>query len=249
MTEKFIGYFRLVEACERAGCPVCWCLVEDGRRQLDALTHEMVTDVHTRRRLRAAWGLCNWHTWTLPTLGTAVTGSAIVYEDLLRVAAQHVDALHDRRPSPFSRFFGRLNPFRPERTTGARPRLVARYRARARCPICLTGRDAEARYVDTILDYIEDPEFLRAYARSSGLCVPHAVQAVDRRPGTSSLRRLLDETIEKWADLRRHLTAFVRKHEYRNTEPISEAETAAWTTALEMVAGARGVFGNDRHDG
>jgi hypothetical protein len=246
VTEKFIGYFRLVEACERAGCPVCWCLVEDGRRQLEALTYEMVNDVHTRRRLRAAWGLCNWHTWTLPTLGTAATGSAIVYEDLLRVAAQHVGELHDRDPSPLIRFLGWLNPFRAERTAGARPRLVDRYRARPRCPVCLAGRDAEARYLDTILDFLEDPEFQRAYAHSSGLCVPHAVQAVDRRPGTIGLRRLLDETIGKWTDLRRHLAAFVGKHEYSNTEPISEAETAAWTTALEMVAGARGVFGNDR---
>ena len=246
MTEKFIGYFRLVEACERTGCPVCRCLVEDGRRQLEALISEMVTDVHTRRRLRAAWGLCNWHTWTLPTLGTAVTGSAIVYEDLLRVAAQHVAELHDRRPSAVIRFLRRLKPLGAERTTAARPRLVDRWRARARCPVCVAGRDAEARYVDTILDFIEDPEFLRAYARSSGLCVPHAVQAVDRRPGTTGLRRLLDETIGKWTDLRRHLAAFVGKHEYRNTEPISAEETAAWAMALEMVAGARGVFGNDR---
>jgi hypothetical protein len=249
VTEKFIGYFRLLEACERSGCPVCSCLVGDSRRQLDALTYEMVTDVPTRQRLRAAWGLCNWHTWTLPTLGTAVTGAAIVYEDLLRVAAQHVEGLYDRRPSSLTRFVRRLNPFKRERPPATRPRLVDRYRARARCPICLAGRDAEARYLDTILDFIDDPEFQRAYAQSSGLCVPHAVRVVERRPGRAGLRRLLDETTAKWSELRHRLAEFVRKQDDRNTETISEVEKDAWAMALEVVAGARGVFGNDRDDG
>jgi Family of unknown function (DUF6062) len=246
---KFIGYFRLLEACERPGCPVCSCLVEDGRRQLDALTYEMITDVDTRRRLRAAWGLCHGHTWTLTTLGTAATGTAIVYEDLLRVAAQHVGGLHDRRPARVGRFLRWLNPFKRGRPPAAPPRLVDRYRARARCPICLAGQDAELRYLDAILDFIDDPEFAAAYARSSGLCVPHAVRMVDRRPGTAGLPRLLDATIGKWTVLRGHLAEFVRKHEYRSTEPISDSERAAWALALEMVAGARGAFGHDRDDG
>src|SRR5437588_338841 len=76
VTEKFVGYYRLLEALDKPGCPICRCLLEDGRRHLDALLYEQVTDVETRRRLRAAWGLCNWHTWMLPTLGGGMTGAA-----------------------------------------------------------------------------------------------------------------------------------------------------------------------------
>ncbi|HEV8584916.1 MAG TPA: DUF6062 family protein [Methylomirabilota bacterium] len=236
MSGKSIGYVRLVEACEKPGCPVCRCLVDDGRRQLDALLYEQVNDPDVRRRLRAAWGLCNWHTWTLQALGGAVTGSAILYADLIRVAARRVGRLRDRRPARLARW--------PRRS---RPRLVDRYRSRAPCPVCRTGRDAEARYVDTVVDFIDDPEFMRAYGKSSGMCVAHAVTAVERRAGASALRRLLDETLGKWEDLRQHLDGFVRKHEYRNVEPISEAEAAACAAAWGLVAGAPGVFGNDLH--
>jgi len=37
------------------------------------------------------------------------------------------------------------------------------------------------------------------------------------------------------------------KHEYPNTEPISEAEASACETAFEILAGAQGVFGSDLH--
>ena len=83
MTEKFIGYFRLIDACRERGCPLCRCLAAESRRYLEALLHEQVTDVDTRRRIRLSWGFCNWHTWMLADVAGSAFGSAIVYEDLL----------------------------------------------------------------------------------------------------------------------------------------------------------------------
>jgi hypothetical protein len=131
VTRKFIGYFRLLEAGAMPGCPVCCCVIEDGRRDLDALMYEQV-NADTRRRLRATWGLCNWHSWTLSTLGTAKTGSAILYEDLLRVATQRLNERRDRRPPRFTRWLDAMVP--------ARPRLVAWYMRHAHCVVRLTGR-------------------------------------------------------------------------------------------------------------
>ncbi len=34
LRHKFIGLFRLVDACERPGCPVCRCLESDARQYL-----------------------------------------------------------------------------------------------------------------------------------------------------------------------------------------------------------------------
>jgi hypothetical protein len=247
MTDKFIGYVRLIEACRTSGCPVCRCLTDDGRRHLDALLYEQVNDPDTRRRLRAAWGLCNWHTWMLRTVATAATGSAILYADLMRVTARRVDRLHDRRPAPLARFFHWLSRLGGAVPTALRLRLVDRCGGRAPCPVCASARDAEARYIDTAIESVDDPQFARAYANCSGLCVPHMVLTIARRPGTPGLRPLLEQTIGKWETLRHRLDDFVREHDYRNTEPISESEAAAGATVLEMVAGGPGVFSNDLH--
>jgi hypothetical protein len=247
VTDKFIGYFRLLEACGLQGCPICRCLSEDGRRHVEALLDEQVNDPDTRRRLRAAWGLCNWHTWMLRTATTGLTGSAILYADLVRIAARRMDRSRSRRRAPLVRFLGWLRRLGGDDPAPARPRVIARYRARSRCPLCSNARGAEARYVDAAIDFSDDPQFVRAYARSSGFCVPHAMQAIERRPGASGVERLMDETIGKWIDLARHLDDFVRKHEYRNTEPISETEAGACAAAFEIVAGGPGLFGNDLH--
>jgi hypothetical protein len=233
---KFIGYFRLVEACAGPECPVCHCLAADGRHHIETIVYEHVNDLDVRRSLRAAWGLCNWHTGMLRALGGAATGAAILDEDLLRLAARRVARLRDRRPVTLGRWVRRRGP-----------RLVELFRRRARCPVCRTSRDAEARYVETVVDFVDDPEFAAAYARSPGLCVAHVMQATERRPGTPALTRLLDDTLDKWETLRRRLEGFVRKHDHRSAEPISEADAAACATASGLLAGAPGVFGNDLH--
>jgi Family of unknown function (DUF6062) len=241
VTEKFVGYYRLLEALDKPGCPICRCLLEDGRRHLDALLYEQVTDVETRRRLRAAWGLCNWHTWMLATLGGGMTSAAILHEDLVRVCTRRVDALRDRRPSRLARLLRRWQaPLGPRRSA---ERLVRR----ARCPVCVAGRRGEARYLDTVVEFLGEREFAEVYARSTGLCVPHVVRAIEDGAEGDGLRRLLDDTLPKWTAVGHRLDGFIRSHEYRSTQPLSAAETSACTAAFEIVAGAAGVFGNDLH--
>jgi hypothetical protein len=229
---KSIGYFRLVEACDRAGCPVCAYLDEDSRRQILTLFDEHVTDVATRRRLRDAWGLCNWHTWlALDTRATA-TGVAIVYEDLLRVCHDRFqaasDAPADRRPGFLTRARRRLGGLVGRRPPpAARARAVAAYRERPRCTVCTTLRTTEAQCLDTVVDFADDPELERAYDRSAGLCVPHLVAATERGPATPGVETLVRRTLSKWQGLRGALEQFVAKHEYRNTTPFTAEEARA----------------------
>src|SRR3989442_15899539 len=76
MSEKFIGYFRLLDACAQRGCPACRCVRESGRLPLDALIYEQVTDADTRRRLRASWAFCNMHAWRLLEVENSYLGPA-----------------------------------------------------------------------------------------------------------------------------------------------------------------------------
>lgn len=247
MTEKFISYFRLLGACETAGCPVCRCVIDDGRRHLQALLYEQVNDPETRRRLRSSYGLCNWHMWMMQSIGTNVTGVAILQEDLLGVVTRQAAQLRPRHRGLLRRSLAWLHDAAGGVRRLRERKIVGTYAARSSCPVCDSGRDAEDRYSDAIADFIQDAQFLRAYANSSGLCVPHLMRIVALRADTAALSRLEHETVTKWEKVRRDLESFVRKHEYRNIEPISEAEAAAVTRAMEVLAGGPGVFGNDLH--
>jgi hypothetical protein len=240
--EKSIGYVRLVEACDGPGCPVCAYLDADSRRQLTTLFEEHVTDVATRRKLRASHGLCNWHTWMALEVRPAVTGVAIVYEDLLRVCHERVRAAGDRRRGRFARLRAWLGA-----TSGGSRR--ANRTQRDRCAVCVHLRTAEAHCLEAVLRFADDPEFERAYERSGGLCAPHLLAVAGRGAATPGVEMIVEQTLAKWQALRADLGRFVAKHEYRNTAPITDDEARAYQRAFETLAGGRNVFGNDLHPG
>ncbi|HEV8439563.1 MAG TPA: hypothetical protein VGT40_15855 [Methylomirabilota bacterium] len=108
--------------------------------------------------------------------------------------------------------------------------------------------DSETHYARIALQYIDDPEFDSAYQRSAGLCVPHVLQGLDVEAAAAKRQRLVSRTIPKWLDLRRDLQGFVAKHDYKKRQPFTEAESTAYLRALEVLNGARGVFGSDLRD-
>jgi len=240
---KFWGYFRLVDACAEPGCPVCRCLRTDSARYLDGLLYEHVNDPGTRARLHASRGFCGWHASMVPQLRDSGFGTAIIVEDLLggivaraREAAGRLERERARRPW-LRRLLGRA----------AIPAWLALDRGRIVCPACAFTRAAEARYLSVALQFAGDPEFDRALERSDGLCVPHVARLVVTEPGAPTLPALLARCAALWERLRRTLEAFGDKHDYRNREPITDEEARSWRLALEVLAGASGVFGNDLH--
>ena len=240
--ERSIGFLRLVEACAQPGCPVCRCVIRDSRSYLDALLYEQVTDPDTRRAIRASWGFCNWHTWMLLEIEHAIFGSAIIYEELVRLALSRTERLGERAERRRPR--GWLSTLLGRRR---RSSSVMGYRERAECPACAAAADTERRDLATLVTLIDDGDLAAAYAQSDGLCVPHLVAVLEHDGERREARLLVDRTREKWARLGREISSFVSKHDYRNHEPYTQAEAASYARAFEMLVGAKSVFGNDLH--
>jgi len=239
---RFVGYVRLVDACREPGCPACRLVTQDSRRHLNAILYEQVTDPDTRRRLRASWGFCGWHAWMLLEVENSPSGAAIIYEDLVRTVIDRLGRLSARSRRAA---FVSLLPWLEQRSVPSRtPNL---YRRRELCPVCESTAAAEQGYLQTLARFIGEPDLRLAYASSDGLCAPHAVGAIEIVRDSAELRELLDLTLQKWARVRDDLASFIRKHDYRNTEPYTDADATSYTRAFELLAGATGVFGNDLH--
>ena len=211
-------------------------MAHDSRQHLDGLLYELVTDPETRRRLRSSWGFCNWHTWMLLEIQGSRSGAAIIYEDLLGRLVERVrrDA---ETPAP-----------RRSWLPTSRPRAKAgRGRFRQTCPACEDAAGAERRYLEAMLGSADDADLQLAYARSDGLCGPHAVRAVALAAGRPGGSWLAARTVAKWARLRDDLGRFIAKHDHRNREPFTPTEAIACERAFEVLSGARGMFGNDLH--
>lgn len=237
---KFIGFFRLVEACERPGCPVCRCVVADTRQYLETLLYEQVTDPGTRGRLSRSWGFCNWHAWMLRETSDPAFGPAIIYEELVRAAIKRFEGAAQPEAG---RPRGALGWLRRLGARTARSALAESYRGRPICPGCRLLGESEERYVRMALQFTGDPQFDRAYEGSQGLCVPHMVRALEVGAGGAAGRGLVARTLPKLAELGRDLERFVGKHDHRNRQPFTEAESTACVRALETLTGAPGLFG------
>jgi hypothetical protein len=240
--EKFIGYFRLIDACEKPGCPLCRCVASESRSYLDALLYEQVTDPDTRRAIRAAWGFCNWHTWMLLEIEHSLFGASIIYEDLVNLALRRTERLGDP-----ARRRGRGGWLAALMRRPRWPMIQELYRKRALCPACTSAADTETRYLETLVRFVDDGDLQAAYARSDGLCLPHLFAALEENAERPEARTLVERTREKWAKVGRDIGSFVCKHDYRNREPYTAEETASYRRAFEMLVGARSVFGNDVH--
>jgi hypothetical protein len=239
--EKFIGYFRLVEACAKPGCPVCRCVTHESRGYLDALLYEQVTDPDTRRAIRASWGFCHRHTWMLLDIQHSIFGSAIIYDDLVKLALRQTEHLGTRAGRPRRRGWLSRLIRKPGRLTA-----VELYRARAACPVCTRAADAERHCLGTLVTFIDDGDLQAAYASSDGLCVPHLFAALECNGERPEAEMLVDRTREKWEKLSQQISSFVGKHDYRNREPYTEAETASYGRAFEMLVGAPAGLGQRR---
>ena len=242
MSEKFFGFFRLVDACAKSGCPVCRCLDEDSRRHLDAILYEEVNDPGLRATLRASGGFCNWHASMLREIPDSSFGSAIISADLLGRAraeaeAQVVRASWPRRWGWLARLLLRR---RPRVALAGKPHEII-------CPACESLRDGERRYLAAAVQFTGDPQFDRAFGRSDGLCVPHVAQLVGDNAEAPGLARLVERNSAKWQRLSAELESFVAKHDHRNQVPMTDEEGRSWALVLEILSGAPGVFSNELH--
>jgi len=178
----------------------------------------------------------------LGDIAGAAFGSAIISEDMLRIASRRFErggrgTMQDtpRRWCRLLGLFGR----------GRRPIPVELHGRRERCPACSERIDAEERYLHAMLRFSDDPQFESAYGRSEGLCVPHAVRAVEMGPARQAAV-LISRTLPKWAAVRRDLTAFIEKHDYRSLGAFTDIDRNVAVRAFETLAGAHGLFGSER---
>jgi hypothetical protein len=212
---KWLEFIHLCDALEADGCAICTLVDKACHRHLDNLFYECVTDVGTRRRLRASQGFCNRHAHLATRIPNTDSGIAIIYEDLLR----HIIERAETRQQP--------------------PRLRA---AADSCPICETARFNERVFLGELLRWFDDPELQPKYRSSFGLCLPHLQHALDEFTDHPRLPALLAAERDKLVALQAELQEFSRKLDYRFADEPKGCEQTSWRRVIEKFVGKREVL-------
>lgn len=217
--DKHTAYYNLSDALHQPGCAFCRLIRETEHRYIEQLLYGDVTDVELRHRLRAARGFCAHHAAYLHSLSRAL-GVAIIYQDLLQTLL--------RRSSEYPK----------GRRTGAK--LARSLEAQEECPACWACRMAEEVYIGTLIEHLDEEEFLDLLAQASPICLPHLLQILRANPSPSRLERLLRIQRSHWQSLVDELGEFIRKNDHRFIGEEFGNERDSWRRAVDLLAGRIG---------
>lgn len=235
----------LEAAFDREGCPVCIVILEHMHGVIDSWQYEGFTDVEHRHEVIRTRGFCPLHTWQVAQLQSAFQ-LAIIYREVFTdiLTSLERDQANNAHPAPAgsSGILGGRRRRASRQTTDGNYALPA-YQD---CYFCRMRDSIEQRLLSTILSLLATQEMREHMSQSTGLCLPHflqaralAAQALQTNPRAlhdlldcqqTCMKRVLDEVQE-----------LVRKHDYRfKNEPRGD-EMVSWRRAAMLAAGNPGV--------
>lgn len=207
--EKHSAYFNLLEQLQSPACPICEQTHKSLQNFLDSYLYEGVNDHGNWARLAASGGWCARHAKQQESFsdGLAV---ALFYGVELRHRLKRLGQASKRS-------FFRREPLP------------------AACPACAYQDGIEAGQLHLIAQCLGEAEFLAAFEKHPGLCLPHDEAVLQRLSGeaASHFKALAAEKLEFLCG---ELDEIVRKHDYRNEERMGK-EGDAWKRALRRLYG------------
>ncbi len=268
MQGKNQTFYELKERFEEAGqreerqvCPVCQLTKEGVMRYLGSLSYENVNDPQERARLRAAGGFCNRHSWQWYSLKDAL-GTAIIFEDVARLFLQKLRQSQGQgQGDPFNTpsrsrsrggglwaLLASVGPGEPDNNLKDRHEMGApgiekrEELSLSHCPACEVELEVGERAVGEFVGGLNEEGFQQAYARSTGLCLPHLAWALEKVPA-GSRQFVLEVEAEKWAAIQRELEEVTEKLNFDHTRGRRELgqERGAIFRSVWKAAGMEGL--------
>ncbi|MFP3897279.1 MAG: DUF6062 family protein [Anaerolineales bacterium] len=229
---KHTPYFALLEAQDRAGCPICRLVYKVVDHYLDSVLYEAVLDPDVRAQLKAARGFCEEHVRVLYSKPGRALGIALIYRDIIRDVADVAEKVRHGDGSLLGGLLGR---------DGKRSPSLQRLETSEPCPACGVARRAEDDYLGLLVAYLDDDEFYEAYAQGEGLCLPHFLQALGCAEDDASVQRLVRPQVARYRDMLADLDEFIRKRDHRFRREKYGEEGDVWLRAMNAIVGGAGM--------
>jgi hypothetical protein len=220
--DKHTAYYHLLDALPQPKCALCRLGHEVEVKYIENVLYSKTTAISIRAEWREARGLCLPHAEQLDQIGHAL-GVSLFYQDIT---------------STLKELLTEVSPQQAIRKRGKR-RLSTALAPDVECPACAYRSMLEAVYIETLLEHLDDPEFVNRLREADPLCVPHFRQAIELVSDADRFRILRDIQTQQWERLIAELDEFIRKNDHRfQHEPVGQ-EGTAWLRALDAIAGTR----------
>ncbi len=234
------GYYELRDALQEPGCAICRLGEKVVARYLEGLIYANANDYQVRAEVKRARGFCTLHAWQLRDYHGAGLDMAILSADVL---TEWLNALQSFTPQvPPPNLLQRLGTALG--LGGGQPDAVAlaeNLAPQRPCLACQTRDDAESASIHELLTHLEDPEIQAGLVHSGGLCLTHFRQTLHLVTQPTQAKTLVRLQEAALSPLLEQCREFIRKHDYRFSDEMTDEDGEAWIKALEAVSGRRGT--------
>jgi hypothetical protein len=226
-------YFALLEQLPLEGCAVCRMVDAAAAHYIDIFIHESITNEARREEIRMARGFCSFHTSMFSGSHGRVLSLSVLEQDVLNDVLREINYVM-RNPLKKPGLLGSLF------STVARD-ISAAILARRPCTMCDYEKSMEQVMLGTLLQFIEDPDMTAAFAKSTGLCLPHYYAALKLRNVTrlsTKIERIIPHQHEVMQTLKTEIDGYVRKRNpaYAD-ERMTEGEASSPQRAAKLISG------------
>jgi hypothetical protein len=117
--------------------------------------------------------------------------------------------------------------------------LAAELEPSAPCPVCQYTLKQEKELAGAFAAALAHHDFIEAYRRhTTGLCIPHLRQVLQRTARAASVRALVRAQETKLALTLADLTEVIRKYDYRNRDEAHGNEFKVPARSVEQASGS-----------
>ena len=208
--EKHTTYYDILDSFKEKGCPLCFLVDRSVKSFFKAFLSELVLDNGMTVRLNKSKGFCERHGFSLLKHGDSLA-TAITYN----VLVDDLLAELKKTGSVKSKFFNQ----------------------EGKCPACEAYNGSDERYTDAFVLYAGEDEFLEAYKKSTGVCVPHLKKLLAKAKDKELLKKLVEIHITFYGKLNEELLSMIRKNDYRYSKEPWGTEKDAWIRVVEKFVG------------
>jgi|ECHnycMinimDraft_1075156.scaffolds.fasta_scaffold05807_2 hypothetical protein len=213
MTCEGILLLSFYEGLKQNGCPICRLLDNFERKTIDNILDELVLDPSIRQKFIESLGLCKYHAWLLVDIAKERGNRLGAAVIYESVLKEYIDNFEK----------------------------ILNKEEKIECFICEYTDKFQEYYIDLYTDCFKEGK-IKEYAQSSSILCHRHLRMIIEKLDKENIKKLTDIQKLKLSKLYSNITKFIEKHDYKNTEPITDEEKKSIETAVEILKGYKSYY-------
>ncbi len=225
--KRGLSWSAIKKALQSGGCPICNIVEKSTEKYIEFLLRECPSDAEVHKRNLKSMGFCKRHSNQLKEIessaGSDGLNIAAIYETVISREIKNFERVEDLLNSDSQNILKVKSSLKWKKR-----KIIESLSTSDECFICKNEAKTALFYVHEIIKIAADEEFREVFSGSDALfCRNHFILLISEIKDENNLKYFVDSHSKKILQIQNNLRSFIKKHNYQNTEELTEEEKSA----------------------